>query len=180
MRSFLRFAASLFFAALCAVLVLVWVRSYWKVDLAWAQILPNRLVNLQVVPGQLSFYCCRSEVRLPMGDGDWFSWPVDAYFAADIPPPSHPILGDFGFYNGGVTIPLWLLVLFTASLNIAIYARQLVSRIAADRARRGQTLLVESVPPAPRGLLLLRDHPLVAAGPTAQSAQSASVMQVVS
>jgi hypothetical protein len=117
-----------------------------------------------------------------VGDGDWFSWPVDAYFAADIPRPSNPILGQFGFYNGGVTIPLWLLVLFTVSLNMAIYAWRLRPRTVADKPSSEPAYsleTIETMPQLPSGSLFLLDHPLVAGDSTALSAHSTLIMPVV-
>jgi len=180
MRPALRIATSLFLAALCAATAMLWVRSYWEVDKVWAQILPNFSVDVRVTPGQLVLCGSRSAVRLPVGDGDWFSWPVDAYFAADIPRPSNPLLGQFGFYNDSVNIPLWLLVLCTASLNIVVYARRLWRRIAADKAKSRPAYSAETMPSSPAGTLLLRDHALTTAGPPALGAQSAPVMQAAS
>ena len=180
MRPSFRFASTLFLAALCAATAMLWVRSYWEVDKVWAQILPNFFVDAQVTPGQLTLCGSRSAVRLPVGDGDWFSWPVDVYFAADIPRPANPMLGQFGFYNGVVTIPLWFPVLFTALLNVAIYAWRHWRRTAAEKPRSWPAYSVETMSQAPGGLLLLRDHPLVADSQTPHNAQSDSVLQVVS
>lgn len=165
MRASLRFATPLFLAALCAATALVWVRSYWRVDKAWLQILPNYSADLQITPGQITLGGAPSAVRLPVAEGDWFSWPVDAYFAEYIPPPTNTLVGEFGFYNGRVSLPLWFVLLGAMSLNMAALAPALLRQFAAARSTRPRVFPLDLQPSFPTGTLLRRDDPMVAVTP---------------
>jgi hypothetical protein len=178
-----KLAVPVVLATLCVSALFLWARSYWKVDKAWVQILPKVAVETQLTPGQITFSSSRSTVRLPIGESEWFSWPVDAYFAEYIPPPSNPLFSEFRIYNGAVTIPLWFLALLSALPNLAVHARPLVRQFAAARRGRSSSYSVSSVRAEPglsTGVLLRPNHPLIAVGPSATNAQAASLMQVVS
>ena len=180
MRSAYRFALPSLLAALWVVAVVIWVRSYWRVDKLWVQVLPKVTVEARLTPGQVTFGSTRSTVRLPVGDSHWFTWPVDAYFAEFIPPPANTLLSEFRIYNGTVTIPLWFLAFLAALPNLAAFLWPLVNTVVAFRSRRApaQPSVIATVIPA--GSLLRPNHPLIAVGQAVPDAQSASVMQVVS
>jgi hypothetical protein len=161
-------------------MLFLWARSYWKVDKAWTQILPRYAVEARLTPGEITLSGSRSTDPLSIGEGDWFSWPVNAYYADYIPPPSNAILGEFSFYNGGVTLPLWFLVLLTVILNIVVDVPLVVRRFAASRAARAKAFSASIESALPGGSLLRRDHPAIAVGPPAANAQNAAVMQAVS
>src|SRR5262245_45639291 len=98
----LRFAVSLLPAILCAALLVFWARSYWRVDKPWTQVLPTVCVEARLTPGQLTLAATRSSAPLSIGEGDWFTWRVNAYYSDFAPPPSNALFGEFSFYNGGV------------------------------------------------------------------------------
>ncbi len=180
MRAVRKLAVPVVLATLCAGVLLLWIRSYWKVDKVWVQVLPKVAVEARLMPGQITFSGSRSTVRLPIGEGDWFSWPVDAYFAEYIPPPSNPVFSEFRIYNGAVTFPLWFLAIMSALPNLAIYVRPIFRQFAAGRMARIRAYSASVEPVVPTGSLMRPNHPLIAVGPSATNAQAASVLQMVS
>lgn len=180
MRSALRFSVPICLAVLWAATILVWLRSYWRVDKIWVQVLPKAALEARLTPGQVTLGSMRSTVRLPIGDSHWFSWPLDAYFADFIPPPSNTLFCEFRIYNGTVTIPFWFLALLSALPSVAVFV---VPRVRVAIAARLAGVPVVPAPLAPgitTGSLLRPNHPLIAVGPATPDAQAASAMQVIS
>ena len=158
----------------------LWVQSYWRVDKVWLQILPNFAAELQLTPGQITLGGSKTAVRLPVAEGNWFSWPVDSYFAEYIPPPSNTLLGEFDFYNHHVTLPLWFVMLGTVLLNIVAASPAMLRRFAAARSTRPRAFSTDVQPAFPTETLLRRDDPMVAVSPmlaaTPSVPQTAAVM----
>jgi hypothetical protein len=175
-----RFAAPLLLAVFCLAAGLLWARSYWRVDKVRAQILPRFAIEVQLTPGRITFFATRSNVELSFRDSNWYSWPIDTYYADYIPPPSHVLFGEFGFYNRGVTIPAWFLLAVAAGLNLVVHAPRAWRKAAVRGQAYPAATSTTTEPPFPAGTLFRRDHPMLAVGPGAQNSQSASVMQVVS
>lgn len=179
MRLALRYSVPVALAAVFAVTAAIWLRSYWRVDKFWVQVLPKVALEGRLTPGQVTFGSARSTARLPLGDSHWFSWPLDAYFADFVPPPSNTLFCEFRIYNGTVTIPLWFIVLLTALPNL-VFIMPLVRTAASTWFKRATARPAAIVPGVATGSLLRPNHPLIAVGPGAAELQSASVMQVVS
>jgi hypothetical protein len=162
MRPLLRLAPPLLLAVLCVATAVVWARSYWRVDKAWLQILPKYSADLQLTPGRLTVGGAPSAVRLPVGEGDWFTWSVDSYYAEYIPPPTNTFRGEFEVYNGRVTVPFWFVMLGAMALSFTAIAPAILRHFAAARSTRPRIFPASLEPGFPAGTLLRRDDPLVA------------------
>jgi hypothetical protein len=123
MLKYLRIAVTALSLTACVLLIALWVRSYWYVDKAWAQVTPYVTGYVQITPGQFSFFSVSSIVALPPGDWEKLKFPVDEFFGEDNPLPSTPIFGKLSLSDGYLLIPAWLLVLLTASIAGAPWIR---------------------------------------------------------
>lgn len=163
MRATLRIALPFALAACWAVTVMLWVRSYWRVDKVWVQVLPKVAVEARLTPGRIVVGSAHSTAELPIAEVHWFSWPVETYFAEFIPPPENPLFCQFRMYNGTFTIPLWFLALLATLPNARFFRRLLA------RAR----LAVAAAYSQPK-------RPLIAVGSAGAERQSGPALQAVS
>jgi hypothetical protein len=139
-------AATATLSLVCLALMFVWARSYWRVDKVWAQVLPNYTFKMKVVPGKVTLGCSRSPVTLDVGDGNWFTWPTNIYFAEYIPWPDRPLLGELHLTGNYLTVPLWL----PATLALALAATFAALSYHQSRAMSLAPAAIESPAPTSR------------------------------
>ena len=119
----LRIAWSVFWALACVLFLVLWVRSYWYVDILNNKVWGNGVIGVAIYPSTMS---C-SLVRGPCELGN-YSDTIDGYKAIVTPPgqsPSPTFHWITGFGSDGTNclltfrFPLWFPVLLFGTLTTA-------------------------------------------------------------
>ena len=119
----LRIAWSVGCGVLCALLIVLWVRSYWWTEVRTLLITEKWSVSYGLYPGVIGIGVRSGDDGTPLilEADDW--WSVQQLRGS--PAYSSRVLGYFGYGGGVVALPYWFAVLLAVTLAVAPWVRQL-------------------------------------------------------
>jgi hypothetical protein len=125
MLKYLRIAVTVLSLTACALLVALWVRSYWCVDVVSAHIGNRYRITGVSFPGAVGFAVGENRSSLPRSS---LSLPTDAFLQThELNGRKYPsrVWGMVHLDSSSSLIPIWCLVLFSAAIGVVPWMHNL-------------------------------------------------------